>query len=173
MIIAYLSTANSASPANRRRATKAISSICFAISTSNIRPNTVVMAMKSITTLGHLQEMFDTRKLSYRLVGPLTPLEPGWIHLLADDRYFDFSFRAGDLTVITENAIVRKQAPLKRGRYRSVVQNTKRLVSVNDLQTRRLRRPLRLRHRPLFGDRHERTRQNQKRLHPHRVPRRR
>jgi transcription-repair coupling factor (superfamily II helicase) len=102
--------------------------------TSNVRPKTFVLAMKSITTLTHMQEMLEDRKINVRVIDTLTPLEPGWIHLLADDRYFDFSLKAGDLTVVTEASIVRKQAPLKRGRYRSVVQNTKRLVSVNDLK---------------------------------------
>ena len=101
---------------------------------SNARPKTIVLAMKTIPAAQNLGELLDDRAIPYVLSDAATPLEEGKIHLVVDDRYFDFVLKDASLCVITEASIVKKQSVPKRGRYRSVVHNTKRLSSVNDLK---------------------------------------
>ena len=94
----------------------------------------VLILVKNIASLEHLCEELDSRLVSYRVIGPEDDILQNQIQLLINDQYFDAVFDCGNLAVITDQLISRKLTPSKKGRYRSITQNTKRLTSVNDLK---------------------------------------
>ncbi len=98
------------------------------------RHHSVLVACKNLSSLNHLADLLRQKAIPFEVIGPSEPLIKQTIQLTITDQYVDVIFEDGDLAIITEGLFGRKQVPYKRGRYRSVYQNTKRLTSISDLK---------------------------------------
>jgi len=98
------------------------------------KQNAVVVALRTPKVRDNLVEMFEERGLPFAVIGEKDGIAKGVVNLIAAENWFDLALGTGGLVVITENALTKKQAVPKKGRYVSVYQNSRRLFSVSDLK---------------------------------------
>ncbi|MDD3842177.1 MAG: transcription-repair coupling factor [Candidatus Izemoplasmatales bacterium] len=95
---------------------------------------TVLLAVKTSKIKDNLIDWLENEGFVYQLIGSKDVLFEKTINVIVSDEILDVNFVDFGLVVITERGITKKQNVLKKGKYVSVYQNTKRLSSVNDLK---------------------------------------
>ncbi len=101
---------------------------------SYVGKTTVVIAIRALGIRENLLEMLDKRSFRYVLLGEADAIVAKAVNVVVSSAYFDLHLETGNIVVLTDQAISRKQAAPKRGRYVSVYRGSKRLTSVNDLK---------------------------------------
>ena len=99
-----------------------------------LRRTTVLLAMRNAKVRENLTDWLEEEQLPYHLLGANDSLFDKAINVIVSESFVDLDLADSGLVVITERALAKKQPPIRRGKYVSVYQNTKRLASVNDLK---------------------------------------
>jgi transcription-repair coupling factor (superfamily II helicase) len=95
---------------------------------------TVLLVVQSAKVRENLTDWMEEQQLPYRLLGANDELMEKTINVIVSGNFVDLDLADSGLVVITEHSLAKKQTPIRRGRYVSVYQNTKRVSSVNDLK---------------------------------------
>jgi transcription-repair coupling factor (superfamily II helicase) len=100
----------------------------------SLRKNFVIVALSTTKIRDNLVDMLEEKEIPFLLLGEKDEAVRDKVCVVASDRFFDLSLETGGIIVVTDAALSRKREATRRGRYVSVVQNSRRLKSVNELK---------------------------------------
>ncbi len=95
---------------------------------------TIIIATTSYKTRDHIHEWLDEQGIQSRIITENDDIIDYSISIVSTDGYFDLELEEPSLLVLTDRSLQKKPITSKKSRYVSVYQNTKRVLSVNELK---------------------------------------
>lgn len=101
---------------------------------SEINRNTLVIAVSCQNKKNEIADIFKQKKLDYVYIKEDDKIQKHKLNIVISDQYFDVISDSLKLHIITESTIYKIKNTLKKGRYISVYETSKRLASIQDLK---------------------------------------